>query len=389
MSWMVSYGLQGVRCSFQGSKMASSLLVRLCCYLLFFASLSTLKSYFQVVVPSLNDLTVPGVPSFYVKQLFKQQGPISVAQCRCALRKSSLYLFILLLLSGDVVPNPAPHWKYPCTTCGKPVKANQDGLFCEVCMIWNHRLHVEMSIDDYPNWGQIEEGWVYPKCSMEALPFRDVSSLDSTVNTTCSGGSAVFDISSTNSATNSISVSPSTPSLTIFTFNTTSLLPKLDEVRAVCSNYSYDIIGVTETWLSSDIPDHKLYLPGYSMIHRERNLHGGGVAIYISNSLPFNTLQTLNSQTELLFVEFINHHPFTVGVFYRPPDANDDCLLNLYNCIRSMSWSNPSKMILCGDFNIDVLSAPSLTSSPPPNNLLSQLSSDFSFSGTFRTHQNH
>ena len=88
------------------------------------------------------------------------------------------------------------------------------------------------------------------------------------------------------------SVSPSTLSLTIFTFNARSLLPKLDELRAMCSNYSYDIIGVTETWLSSDILDHKLYLPGNSMIHRDHNYHGGGVAIYISNSLPFKVARS-------------------------------------------------------------------------------------------------
>ena len=45
-----------------------------------------------------------------------------------------------------------------------------------------------------------------------------------------------------------------------------------------------------------------------------------------------------------------------------------------------MSLINRSKMILCGDFNIDVSSAPSITSSPSPNNLLSQLSSDFCLS---------
>ena len=65
---------------------------------------------------------------------------------------------------------------------------------------------------------------------------------------------------------------------------------------------TYDIIGVTETWLSPDILDHEFYLPGYSMIHRDRNRHGGGVSLYISNSFPFNTLHTLNSQIELLFV---------------------------------------------------------------------------------------
>ena len=367
-------------------KMASSLLVRLCCYLLLFASLSALKSSFHGVLPSLNALTVPGVPSSYVKRLFERPGPISVARRRRALRKSFTYLSILLLLSGDVALNPSPHWKYPCATCGKPVKADQDGLFCEVCMIWNHRLCVGMSIDDYFNWGQIEEGWVCPKCSREALPFWDVSRLDSSVNTTYSSSaadSAVSDTSSTNPAANSVSVSvsPSAPFLTIFTFNAKSLLPKLDELRAVCYNHSYDIICVTETWLSSDILDHELYLPRYSIMHRDRSRHGGGVAIYISNSLPFNTLQTLNPQIELLFVELsINNHPFTVGVFYRPPDANDDCLLNLYDCIRSVSWNNRSKMILCGDFNIDVSSDPSLTSSPSPNYLLTQLSLDFGLS---------
>ena len=147
--------------------MASNLLVRLCCSLLV-----CLPSK-QVVAPSLNALTVPGVPSSYVKWLFEQPGPISVVRRVHALRKPSLYL---LLLSGDGAPNPGPHWKYPCAMSGKLVKANQDGLFCEVYMIWNHRLCVVMCIDDYLHWGQIEEGLVCPKCSREALPFWDVSS---------------------------------------------------------------------------------------------------------------------------------------------------------------------------------------------------------------------
>ena len=61
-------------------------------------------------------------------------------------------------------------------------------------------------------------------CSREALPFWDVTSLDSSVNTTYSRSatdSAVSDTSSTNPAANSVSVaiSPSAPSLTIFIFN--------------------------------------------------------------------------------------------------------------------------------------------------------------------------
>ena len=147
-------------------------------------------------------------------------------------------------------------------------------------MIWNHRLCVVMSIDDYLHWGQIEEGWVCPKCSREALPFWDVSSQTRLLTPPVEAPLLVtrlFGTSSTISDTNSIplSVSPSTPSFTIFTFNARSLLWKLDELRAVCSNHHYDIIGVTETWLSPDIPGPvatlRLVRPWLYQFLREKN----------------------------------------------------------------------------------------------------------------------
>ena len=88
LEFIVSIKLRVLR----SGKMASSLLVQLCCYLLLFASLSALKPAFQVVVPSLNALTVSGVPSSYVKRLFERSGPITVARRRRAPRKSFLYL---------------------------------------------------------------------------------------------------------------------------------------------------------------------------------------------------------------------------------------------------------------------------------------------------------
>ena len=50
------------------------------------------------------------------------------------------YWVLFLLMSGDVSPNPGPtrHWKYPCTTCQKPVKNNQAGLQCDPCDAWTH-----------------------------------------------------------------------------------------------------------------------------------------------------------------------------------------------------------------------------------------------------------
>ena len=44
---------------------------------------------------------------------------------------------------------------------------------------WLNRSCVNMSLEDYFHWGQIENGWVCPKCDREALPFHNVSQLSS------------------------------------------------------------------------------------------------------------------------------------------------------------------------------------------------------------------
>ena len=73
-------------------------------------------------------------------------------------------------------------------------------------------------------------------------------------------------------------------------FNARSLLPKLDELRVACALECYDLIIVVETWLSARILNYELNIPGYCLLRRDRNRHGGGVLVYVSSSLPFNTL---------------------------------------------------------------------------------------------------
>ena len=68
--------------------------------------------------------------------------------------------------------------------------------------------------------------------------------------------------------------------LSILYFNARSLLPKIDELQAVCLSVNPDIICITESWLSSDIEDLEIELPDYSSIRVDRNRHGGGIVIF-------------------------------------------------------------------------------------------------------------
>ena len=53
---------------------------------------------------------------------------------------------------------------------------------------------------------------------------------------------------------------------------------------------------VTETWLTDAIPDAALHISGFTIVRRDRsNRRGGGVAIYIRESLPFKIRPDCNN----------------------------------------------------------------------------------------------
>ena len=56
-------------------------------------------------------------------------------------------------------------------------------------------------------------------------------------------------------------------------FNCRSLLPKIDELAALC----------VETWLSVDVSDSEVAIHNYSPVRLDRNRHGSGVAVYVCN----------------------------------------------------------------------------------------------------------
>jgi len=48
-----------------------------------------------------------------------------------------------------------------------------------------------------------------------------------------------------------------------------------------------DVVCLVETWLCMDISDTEIYIPNYSFVRLDRNRHGGGVAMYIRNSVSY------------------------------------------------------------------------------------------------------
>ncbi|CAG2246333.1 DNA2 [Mytilus edulis] len=139
--------------------------------------------------------------------------------------------------------------------------------------------------------------------------------------------------------------------------NVCSLLPKLDLINNEL--HEYDIICISESHLDKSITDDQIKLNGFHKpIRLDRNRHGGGVTIYVKNSLHFIIQNDISvSNLELLWVEVRNYsnEKFLVGVLYRPPNSNSN-IWDLFNESVDKALDCNLPIFLCGDFNCDMMS---------------------------------
>ncbi len=106
--------------------------------------------------------------------------------------------------------------------------------------------------------------------------------------------------------------------------NIQSIKHKLDilEVEA----QPYDILIFTETWLKPDTLNAELCIPNFNPPYRCDRLVkiGGGVAIYVRNSLLSKRRSDLDlNGIESVWIEVNTHQrKLLIGGIYRPPDSN-------------------------------------------------------------------
>ena len=95
-------------------------------------------------------------------------------------------------------------------------------------------------------------------------------------------------------------------SISIVHNNVCSLLPKLDIITSELS--TYDIIAISETHLDKTVSNNDISIDGFHPpIRKDRNRHGGGVALYITDQLAFYERKDLSTKgLELVWSEIHN-----------------------------------------------------------------------------------
>ena len=224
--------------------------------------------------------------------------------------------------------------------------------------MWLHTKCIGVTDDDYLRLQHSDEAWCCKTYLKEALPFFDTSNLsipDTSVLSPTTSTSSLHGVTDGNSS-QPTSVAPhslSLHSLNLFYSNCRSLPPKIDSLRALAAADDPDIILLCETWLDDSITDAELSISNYSICRRDRNRHGGGVAIYVRDNVPYSVFIS-HTSLELLMVDLkLKQGNLLCGVFYRPPSSAPSILTLLDSTLEELPPNKQKSLVLLGDFNID------------------------------------
>ncbi len=146
--------------------------------------------------------------------------------------------------------------------------------------------------------------------------------------------------------------------------NICSLYHKLDFVKIMLESESVNILGISESWLHSDIDDDELNISGYHNIIRNDRVADryGGVAIYCKKGgykhINRKELHISHSDIETAWIEIRlpQTRPLFICTIYRPENCLTSALEILEEQVSQVSgmYSNP-EIVIMGDFNVDYL----------------------------------
>ena len=104
--------------------------------------------------------------------------------------------------------------------------------------------------------------------------------------------------------------------------NINGLRSHLDEIQLTMKRLGIHILALNETKVVSSIPKELTTISGYQQMHRDRTCHGGGISMYIRDSVkvkPRDDIPADMLDFMCIDIEPLKNKPFLVIAWYRPP----------------------------------------------------------------------
>ena len=242
-----------------------------------------------------------------------------------------------------------------CRSCSKEVKGHQQAIHCDRCERWIHRACSDMKVYFYNQCKKKKRfRWTCDKCR------KDDDLIDDKADVT--------ELEEKYRPYSWEKIVKMGKEMLIIHMNCRSIHNKEEELNKIVEDLDPDIITLSETWLGDDAPTQTCVPEGYKIIRKDRSdsfkqkygrNRGGGVAIIYKENIKIEKIKYATEEVEeILWCHVKTRESFMLGVVYRAEytdvidDQEKECKLeeNIRK-VRELS----SKVLLMGDFNIDLL----------------------------------
>lgn len=138
--------------------------------------------------------------------------------------------------------------------------------------------------------------------------------------------------------------------------NINGLLAHVDQLRVLMADYQFDMLAINETKLDCTIDSCLVNINGYSLERKDRNINGGGVALYIREHINYVIRSDLvPSSLEMIAIESSKPKvkPFIISTWYRPPDSLIGVFGEFENFLKAVDQEG-KEALLAGDINCNL-----------------------------------
>ena len=156
--------------------------------------------------------------------------------------------------------------------------------------------------------------------------------------------------------------------MAVASLNVNGLRSHLDEVQLLINNLGIHILALNETKLDPNYPKELTSIAGYQQERLERTCNGGGVSIYIRDSIKYNPRSDVPvDDLEIICIEVEppKSKSFLVLAWYRPP-SDPVASFDKLEKVLSFLDKEGKEIILIGDTNCDL--TPKQAEQPIDNN---------------------
>lgn len=102
--------------------------------------------------------------------------------------------------------------------------------------------------------------------------------------------------------------------------NVRSLIPHINEVKNIILSHNLDILCISETWLDAKVSNNLVNIKGYFFHRIDRLGRGGGVGVYLRDSIKFESKVSSRDIEQLWLKLILKSQTLAIGVVYRPPN---------------------------------------------------------------------